>query len=159
MPHAHNRSRSFPSLLLAGILLLYSASGALAGGDWNDSAVDWKGYETGLAEAAKSGKPVCLIFYTDWCPHCAKYSNVFHDDKVIAKAKSFVMIRLNKDKNAELSSRYAPDGEYIPRTFFLSSHGEVDDSIKAPRDKFQFYYNPESPAELLVGMDRALGKN
>ncbi len=159
MLHRRNRANSLSSFLLAGALVLGSVSAARAGGDWNDSAVDWKRYDDGLAEAAKSGKPVCLIFYTDWCPHCTKYSAVFHDDRVIAKAKSFVMIRLNKDKNAELSGSYAPDGEYIPRTFFLGSNGKVNDSIKAPRDKFQFFYNPESPAELLAGMDRALGKS
>ena len=97
---------------------------ALAGGDWNDGGVSWQPYDKGLAAAKKEKKPVCLVFYTEWCPHCANYSGVFHDPKVVEKSKQFVMIRLDKDKNAELSKQYAPDGEYIPRTYFLSSEGK-----------------------------------
>jgi len=133
-----------------------TAGTCLAGGDWNDSAVDWKGYEEGLAAAKSEDKPVCLIFYTDWCPHCTKYSGVFHDEKVIEKSKKFVMIRLNKDKNTKLSGQYAPDGEYIPRTFFLTPDGKTNPAVKAPRDKYHYFYNPQAPGELLAAMDRAL---
>jgi len=87
-----------------------------------------------LAAAKKEKKPICLIFYTEWCPHCANYSAVFHDPKVVDTTKRFVMIRLDKDKEAELSKKYAPDGEYIPRTYFLSSAGVLDADIHAPRD-------------------------
>ena len=141
--------------ILASIFLLLSSQSALAGGDWNDAGIEWRGYEEGLTEAKKTGKPICLIFYTDWCPHCTKYSGVFHDDKVIAKAKDFVMIRLNKDENAELSAKHAPDGAYIPRTFFLSSDGKLNPAVKAPRDKYQFFYNPQAPGELLAAMGKA----
>src|SRR5499426_3577268 len=117
--------------VLAGAMLAL-ARPVLAGGDWNDSGVKWRTFDEGLAEAKKTNKPVCLIFYTEWCPHCANYSKLFHDPKVVEKSKQFVMIRLDKDKNQELSKKYAPDGEYIPRTFFLSSTGELS-KIQAPR--------------------------
>ncbi|RMD82183.1 MAG: DUF255 domain-containing protein [Candidatus Dadabacteria bacterium] len=131
---------------------------AIAGGDWNDGGIDWKGYEEGLALAAKSGKPVCLIFYTDWCPHCTNYSRVFHDDKVVEMAKKFVMVRINRDQNRELSAKYAPDGEYIPRTYFLSPKGELWASVHAPRAQFQYFYDEHNPGSLLEGMRTALGK-
>ncbi len=142
--------------LTATVLLLFLGAASYAGGDWNDSAIEWRGYEQGLAEAKKSGKAICLIFYTDWCPHCTRYSGVFHDANVIEKSKSFVMVRLNKDQNKELSGKYAPDGEYIPRTFFLSSQGSMLDNVKAPRDKYRYFYNPQGPQELLAAMDVAL---
>ena len=148
----------FTAAVIAIALSVVCVGNARAGGDWNDSAIQWRGYENGLAEAAKSGKPICMIFYTDWCPHCTKYSGVFHDEKVIEKAKSFVMIRLNKDQNKELSGKHAPDGEYIPRTFFLSSKGKMK-SVKAPRDKYQYFYNPQASGELLAAMDTALKTN
>ncbi len=156
MPVATSFRTYVPIVAALCALVAMSAQIAVAGGDWNDSAIEWLGYEEGLAEAKKTGKPVCLIFYTDWCPHCTRYSGVFHDDKVIAKAKDFVMIRLNKDQNAELSGKHAPDGQYIPRTFFLTSDGKVRDSIKAPREKYQFFYNPQGSGELLAAMDKAL---
>jgi protein-disulfide reductase (glutathione) len=134
------------------------ATPAFAGGDWNDSGIAWQSYEKGLAEAKAEKKPICLIFYTDWCPHCANYSKVFHDPKVVEESKKFVMIRLNKDKNKELSSKYSPDGQYIPRTYFLSSDGTLDPSLHAPRDKYQYFYDEHSPASVLAGMESALKK-
>src|SRR2546427_12249618 len=92
------------------VALLWST--ATFGGveDWNDGKIKWMSYEDGLKEAQKTHRPVCLIFYTSWCPHCANYSKVFSNEDVVAKAKSFVMIRLDKDKNTALSTQYKPAG-------------------------------------------------
>jgi len=152
------RLRSMMLVTLVIPALLVCARPLYAGGDWNDDGVSWQAYEKGLQAAKADKKPICLIFYTEWCPHCANYSKVFHDPKVVEQAKRFVMIRLDKDKNPDLSKRYAPDGEYIPRTFFLSSAGELAADIHAPRDQFKYFYNESSPGDVLNGMDTALKK-
>ena len=153
---------SFPltrrTLLLIAVLAMLAPALARAGGDWNDTGVAWQPYEAGLALAKKEKKPVLLIFYTEWCPHCTNYSKVFHDPRVVEKAKQFVMIRLDKDKNTEVSDRYVPDGNYIPRTFFLSSAGELDPSLSAPREKYKYFYDESSPDGILAGMQAALAK-
>jgi len=154
---ASNRRRVL-ALMMAACLPLVTAIAAHAGGDWNDAGVKWQGYEDGLAAAKKENKPVCLIFYTDWCPHCANYSKVFHDDKVVEKSKQFVMIRLNKDQNDAISGKYAPDGQYIPRTFFLNSKGELQPDIHEQRDQYKYFYSESDPAGVLRGMDEALKK-
>jgi hypothetical protein len=149
-------------LAVFGVLALVAvlAPGvARAGGDWNDGGISWKSYDEGLEEAKKTKKPICLIFYTDWCPHCTNYSKVFHDPKVVDRSKKFVMIRLNGDQNKELSGKYAPDGQYIPRTYFLSSDGVLDDTVHAPRDKHKYFYSESDPASVLGGMDAALKKH
>jgi thiol-disulfide isomerase/thioredoxin len=153
-----NRSLRFLVIatFIAVVSLALRVPAARAGGDWNDAAIKWRGYAEGLTEAKKEKKPVCLIFFTEWCPHCTRYSGVFHDPKVVEKAKSFVMIRLDKDKNGELSAKHKPDGEYIPRTYFLSPGGEFAADIRAPREKYQYFYNEADPAELLASMDAAL---
>ncbi len=146
---------------VAGALLglaMLTAPPARAGGDWNDKQINWRRYEEGLAEAKKEKKPVCIIFYTEWCPHCANYSAVFHDAKVVELSKRFVMVRLDKDKEKELSKKYTPDGEYIPRTYFLSSAGALDADIHAPRDKFLYFYDEKTPASVLAGMEEASKK-
>ena len=142
---------------LIGLAML-TAPPARAGGDWNDKQINWRRYEEGLAEAKKEKKPVCIIFYTEWCPHCANYSAVFHDAKVVELSKRFVMVRLDKDKEKELSKKYTPDGEYIPRTYFLSSAGALDADIHAPRDKFLYFYDEKTPASVLAGMEEASKK-
>ncbi|HWP67408.1 MAG TPA: thioredoxin family protein [Candidatus Limnocylindria bacterium] len=147
--------RTFLALLAA---LALPVAAARAGGDWNDAGIDWQPYEAGLAAAKQQKKPVCLIFYTEWCPHCTNYAKVFHDPAVVAKAKDFVMVRIDKDQNAELSAKYAPDGEYIPRTYFLSSSGALWTDVHAPREKFQYFYDEHDPKSVLAGMAAALAK-
>jgi hypothetical protein len=131
---------------------------ASAGGDWNDAKIQWQPYEQGLAAAKKDQKPVLLVLFTEWCPHCTNYSKLFHDDKVVEQAKRFIMMRLDKDKNAELSKKFAPDGEYIPRTYFLSSAGTLDADLHAPRAEYKYFYDEHDPAQLLASMDAALKK-
>jgi thiol-disulfide isomerase/thioredoxin len=144
-----------PAALLA---ILTVPSAVRAGGDWNDKQIDWQPYAKGLETAKAKKKPVCLVFYTEWCPHCQNFSGVFHDGKVVEKSKKFVMIRIDKDKEADLSRKFVPDGEYIPRTYFLSPAGTLEPSIHAPRDKYQYFYDEHEPAPLLAAMDTALEK-
>ncbi|HJQ85398.1 MAG TPA: thioredoxin family protein [Candidatus Binatia bacterium] len=152
------RLRTGTIVLAAAMLMLAATTRVRAGGDWNDGGIGWQGYEAGLAKAKKEKKPVCLIFYTEWCPHCSNYSKLFHDEKVVDKSKKFVMIRLDKDKNGEISKKYTPDGEYIPRTYFLSSDGKLDPDLHENRDKWLYFYNERSADGILGGMDRALAK-
>jgi thiol:disulfide interchange protein len=133
-------------------------SDAHAAHDWNDGAVDWKPFDDGLALAKKEKKPVCLIVYTEWCPHCGNYSKVFHDPKVVEKAKKFVMIRVDQDKDKERMQKYAPDGGYIPRTVFLGPDGAIATDVRAPNPKFGYFYDEKDPASVLAGMDAALAK-
>lgn len=131
---------------------------AFAGGDWNEAGIDWQPYEDGLAIAQIEKKPICLIFYTEWCPHCTNYSKVFHNPNVVELAQRFVMIRLDKDKHRDISKDYAPDGEYIPRTYFLSPAGTLDPSIHAARTRYKYFYDEYQPSALQAGMKEALRK-
>jgi thiol-disulfide isomerase/thioredoxin len=142
--------------VVAALLLVLSAGAALAEGDWNDGEIAWHGYVDGLKAAKQAGKPICLVFYTDWCPHCKTYSKVFHSEQVVERSRSFVMIRVNKDVEPKLSAQFSADGQYIPRTYFLSATGEHAAGIHAPRDKYKYFWNTADPASLLGGMQRAL---
>ena len=102
------------------------ARAANAGGDWNDSAIAWRTYEDGLSAAKAEKRPICLIFYTEWCPHCKNYSGVFHDPRVVERAKQFVMIRIDKDKNPDPRKHYAVDGQYSQQTSSRRRAGDAD---------------------------------
>jgi len=145
-----------PLVLVASVVLApYTARAAH---DWNDGAVAWKGHDDGFALAKKEQKPLLLIVYTEWCPHCGNYSKVFHDPKVVEKAKQFVMVRLDQDKNKELVAKYAPDGAYIPRTLFFAPDGTLAPEVHAPRDQYKYFFNESDPSSVLGGMDAALAK-
>lgn len=151
---------SLCTVVLASCAMWYAASGALAGAeDWNDAKIQWRSYEDGLAEAKKTGKPMCLIFFTTWCPHCANYARVFQDPGLVEQAKNLVMVRVDADKRRDLSDQYKPDGAYIPRTFFLSPSGELDLSIDAGREKYKFFYDEHNPAHVLKAMEAAVKKH
>jgi thiol-disulfide isomerase/thioredoxin len=126
--------------------------------DWNDANIAWQTYEAGLARAKKENKPVCLVFFTNWCPHCRNYSRVFSDPRIVTRAKDFVMIRLNGDEVPEISAAHSPDGGYVPRTFFLSSEGKILADVHAQRPKYVHFYDESNPESLLGGMDSALKK-
>jgi thiol-disulfide isomerase/thioredoxin len=145
-------------VLISVLGMVWLTQPVFAGGDWNDAGIKWQPYEQGLAMAKTENKPVCLIFYTEWCPHCATYSKLFHNADVVERAKLFVMIRIDKDKYPDVSKQYAPDGQYIPRTYFLSPAGKLDPSIHASRDRYQYFYSEDKPDALLAGMNQALQK-
>lgn len=122
---------------------------------WNAAQIHWLDYDQGIAVAKTQHKPVCLVFFATWCPHCKNYSHVFEDPRVVAEAKKFAMIRIDTDREPAVASRYALDGSYIPRTYFLTPSGEIARTVKAPRTRFQFFYNEHDPASLLGGMQQA----
>ena len=75
------------TLITTALALLLLPALALAGGDWNDDGIDWKPYNEALELAKESGRPICLVFFTEWCGHCKNYSKVFHDKKLVEKSK------------------------------------------------------------------------
>ena len=139
-------------LFLAVVLVV---TRTVAAHDWNDSGIKWQPYDEGVKLAQKEKKPICLVVFTEWCPHCKNFAQVFHDPKVVEQAKKFVMVHVDKDQNAEVSKKYRPDGDYIPRTFFLKSDGTLDPEITAPREQYKYFYDEKDPAGVLTAMSAA----
>jgi thiol-disulfide isomerase/thioredoxin len=131
-------------------------AGVLAPADWNADGLAWRSYDEGLAAGRAQNKPIVLIFYTDWCPHCHNYSRLFHDPEVVRLSSRFVMIRVERDGHREISSRYDIDGEYIPRTFFLTPAGAVLNELTSDNDDFLYFLDEHDPAELVSLMQLAL---
>jgi thiol:disulfide interchange protein len=148
--------RATTAATVAAIGLFALTAPALAGGDWNDANVAWKSYEEGLKEAKSTNKPVLLVFYTEWCPHCNNFSQIFHDPGVVSLSKSFVMVRVDNDKDAATSAKFAPDGKYIPRTFFLKSDGTLLADVTEQRATYKYFYNEKDPASILRSMNAVL---
>lgn len=148
-----NRLRTAAAALATGLLL---ATSALAGGDWNDSAIAWKPYEAGMAEAKSANKPVLLVVYTDRCPHCTNYSKVFHDPGLVELSKKFVMVRINEDKDPAVSAKHAPDGRYVPRTLFFKPDGTPLDKVTEQREQYRYFYDESNPAGVMRSMNAVL---
>jgi thiol-disulfide isomerase/thioredoxin len=124
--------------------------------DWNPEEIAWAEYAAGLASGKTQGKPIVLIFYTDWCPHCHEYSRLFHAPEIVRLSRLFVMVRVERDGNREISAVYDIDGEYIPRTFFLTPTAAVLTDLGSDNDEFRYFLDEHDPAELVDLMQRAL---
>jgi thiol-disulfide isomerase/thioredoxin len=128
------------------------------GESWNTAQIEWYDYTSGLARAKLDSKPICLVFYTTWCPHCKNYSRVFDDPRVAEQARGFVMIRVDADKDSDVAKAFSKDGGYIPRTFFLAPDGTPDFDVHTPRPKYAYFYDERDPASILGGMAEARRK-
>jgi protein-disulfide reductase (glutathione) len=133
----------------------YTPSTAHYPADWNQGHIEWRPYALGMRDAAKSGKPIVLVFYTDWCPHCHNYSRVFHDPRLVEASRYFVMIRVERDSNLDISREYDLDGDYIPRTLLLTYEGEVLSDLDAGRSDYRYFLDEYEPEQLLELMRRA----
>ncbi len=119
---------------------------------WNDEHVKWREYKDGMDEAWREGKPVILIIYADWCPACKKYGDVFQDKRVVAESEKFIMIRINKDSNKELSRKYGFDGQYIPRTIAMQANGHVMHEIYKQKT-YRYYIGTDAERLLKLMKD------
>lgn len=122
---------------------------------WNDAQIDWVPYETGLAQARASGRPMLLVLTASWCPHCQNYSHVFEDARVVERSRELVMVRVDTDEQREIAARYVVDGGYVPRTYFLAPSGEPL-PIDAQRPRYRYFFDERNPLSILSGMERAL---
>ncbi len=115
--------------------------------------IHWLGdVDGGLAKARKSGKPVMIDFMATWCPPCrAMEDSTFCDPSVVAKAASFVTVRIDIDKQRDVAAKYGAlarkyGGIGIPNILFL-------DGDERRLKHIVGYYGPN---ELVAAMDSAL---
>ncbi len=63
------------------------------------SAPAWRGWDAGLAEAKKTGRPVLVDVYTDWCGWCKRMDRDVYSkpEMVDYLSKNWVTVRLNAE--------------------------------------------------------------
>ncbi len=116
--------------------------------NWNDGQVKWYGHKEGMAAARLGNKPVLLIVYADWCGVCKEYSTMFTDPEVVKYSKNVVLIRLNQDTDRQFLAKTKFDAKYVPRTYILNKHQEIQPS-PYKTDEYAFFLPPDSN-DLLV---------
>lgn len=77
-----------------------------------------------LEVARRTNRPILLDFYTDWCVFCKKLdAEVFSTAEFKAKAASFVLVKINPEKDPGGTQGLEVEG--FPTTFFLNARREV----------------------------------
>jgi thioredoxin 1 len=111
-----------------GLILLFGlTTGCAPGAD----TIPWTNdLNQAIAAAKKENKPIMIDFMADWCPPCKEMDDsAFSDASVIFKAKSFIPVRIDIDKQPKVAAKYdalarAYGGVGIPNMLFMTSSGE-----------------------------------
>src|SRR5688572_3498429 len=86
-------------------------------------------YKTALAAAAKSGKPLIVVFSASWCPPCqANKKKVYPAAAVKPYHDKFVWAYLDTDVEANSKVFQGFGGKGIPHIQFLSKAGKSIDT-------------------------------
>ena len=121
--------RSLLMPVVAALLILGLNSQASAAGP------AWKDWNSGLRDAASSGKPVIVDVYTDWCTWCKRMDQDVYSRPDVKQylAEHFVSVKLNAEyttaaryegkahTSRSLAQRFRVNG--FPTTIFLRSDG------------------------------------
>lgn len=112
---------------------------------WHNGA---PGYRQAMAESKRTGAPVFVYFFADWCGYCKRVDQqVLPDPKVAAKLRNFIKVRINAEKFPEDKQLFdSLGGRGYP--FLLSGRSEAGLS----RLNFGNY----QPAHALSALSRAL---
>lgn len=90
-------------------------------------AIVWRtDMSVALKEARKTGKPIFIDVYTDWCGPCKMLDEtVYLDKSFIAASRAWVMVKINPEKSsagAKLAQKYKVNG--FPTFVFTDSSGK-----------------------------------
>jgi protein-disulfide reductase (glutathione) len=122
------------------------------------SDIDWQEWPKALDAATMLKKPVFLLVHKSWCGACKRLKESFNTSpkrkEFIELAKKFVMVNTEDDEEPE-DDKYAPDGRYIPRLYFLDKDGDpmpIDNKKSYPKNA---YYFPQL-VDVIKGMKQAI---
>jgi hypothetical protein len=123
--------------------------------DWSHS-LHWLDYSSGLSAAKKSGKPIMLLVYADWCPKCRALAPVFDSPAVRELANKLVAVRQDQDDPAPWLNQLADGrGNYVPRVIFLNAQG-TPLNVTSGHPRYPYFYAAENPEALLSSIKQVL---
>jgi thiol:disulfide interchange protein len=91
--------------------------------------------DAALAAAKQENRPLMIDFMAEWCAPCKEMeSSTFSNPDVILKAKAFISVRIDVDKQKQVAAKFnalprAYGGIGIPNMLFLTSAGTEIKSI------------------------------
>ena len=120
--------------------------------------IRWTEWAEARFESAESGKPICLVLYTDWCPRCRDLMPVFEDDRVVKAAKDLVMVKQNQDNRPDWLQQYSDTGGYVPRILFFGADGELQAEITSGSRRYPYYYTARGVDALLGSIRKVVDR-
>ncbi|KAF2337674.1 thioredoxin family protein [Flavobacterium nitrogenifigens] len=97
-------------------------------------------YKTALENAKKEGKPLFIMLYADWCPHCnLMKTEVLSDPAIMAFLnKNFVCTYKNIEKEEGIALKNQFNTKSLPTFLFLDSNETLIYALKGEMKKPEF---------------------
>jgi thioredoxin-related protein len=106
----------------------------------NQFFLDTSSYNSALEASKTQGKPVFIMLYADWCPHCTQMkNNVFNDASVTDYLKSnFICLTKNVDQEegVELKNKFGTKS--LPAFLFIDKNETLLYALKGEMKKQEF---------------------
>lgn len=93
-------------------------------------------YEDAVKLSRETNKEIFLYFGADWCGYCKKMEKVLEDKQVSANMNDYIVLKLNKDFNENLSKRY--NVKSIPDYMIIDKDENILKRHKGYKDKKEF---------------------
>ncbi|KAI6235291.1 Folliculin [Aphelenchoides besseyi] len=111
--------------------------------------IDWVQWPNALEASQEQKKPVFLLILKSWCGACNRLKESFKTSpkrkEFVELSKQFVMVH-TVDEDEPEDDKYAPDGRYIPRLYFIDLDGElfpIDNKKNYPKNRYYFPMVPD----------------
>lgn len=106
----------------------------------NQFSVDGISYKTALENAKTQGKPIFVMLYADWCPHCnLMKKEVFSDPKVMDFLNShYICIWKNIEKEEGMALKDKFKTTSLPAFLFLDSNETLLYALKGEMKTAEF---------------------
>ena len=138
----------------------------------NDWAPNEITYKDAVIQAQKENKPIFIMLYATWCPHCNKMkTTVFNDQKVLDFLnKNYICVWKNIEKEEGIAIKekfntsglpiflfidaketllYAIKGELTTATFMLEAQNALNPKLQLPYLEKQFLSDPSNANKCL----------
>jgi len=106
--------------LFATPLLAVALLGATA--PTHAAPLKWHTLPAGLQEAKRTGKPLFVDFYADWCGPCKLLDKAYDEAAFKKEASRYILVKVDVDKHPDWALKY--NASSLPTMAFLNSRGK-----------------------------------